>query len=244
MYQPTDDELFEVARKLALCHAKRKDEGHLDFALYFPLAPDGGIPKIGLVEVISDIPIPRRDPYLSEPFEFSPWEVESFKSGKRFACIAAVILYSPEQWGMMKNGDTALPEEWSRRKPKIAYSDAAMHMHGSHTIRQDAENIVRAHRDIDGGGLEKAVLFPSDNATIMLMEVIYGIAPGDIGKEPEVYGFDKESGDIGNRKDGIQHPMKLFLLSAAEWDWVQHGKMPLPEGWNLSQTVKKFSAKH
>jgi hypothetical protein len=105
-------------------------------------------------------------------------------------------------------------------------------------------NIVHTHQYLNGERLERVVLFPSDDATIMLIEVLCGIASGDIEEEPEVYEFGKESGDIGNRTDGIQHPMKLILLSTEEWDWVQHGKMPLPKEWNLRQAVEIFSAKH
>ena len=118
-----------------------------------------------------------------------------------------------------------------------------MHMHGTNTTQQDADNIVDAHNKIEGRRLEKVIQFPSDSVN-MLIEVLPDLVSGEMGKEPEVYDMAKEYGDIGNRTDGIQHPTKLILLSTEEWDWVRQGKMPLPKGWELSQAVVKFTTKH
>ncbi len=150
MYQPTNEELREVARKLAISHAKREDNGHLDIALYIPLNStmnqnlETDMPTIGLVEVVSNIPyahLNRIDDKI-QIFDFQvsinketqeveigtlnpktvEIEIESKVEEKCFKCEARFVILRPEEWSQVNEGGIPFPEEWDMDHSDEVYS--------------------------------------------------------------------------------------------------------------------------
>ncbi len=119
--------------------------------------------------------------------------------------------------------------------------------HGQNTIREDADNIVKALQNKHGTALERVMFFPCEketaNSHVRLAKVISGTLGRNVDWTTVAYSLSRESGDAATRKDGIQHPSETVQFCPEQWELVKQGRVKLPVGWNLTKAEEIFPPK-